>query len=174
MDLLEKLCKISMCDPDDSLDVDYVIDNSCLGGTGSEHFVIEFVNKNPVFTVTVGQKIHEDDIIGYIENYPVKSQVSGIITQVTSRYIIGDYLSSIDEMLDSLLENGEISTDKILAKFGLSQSDIKAENGQNIDNSTSTQQQMNLNGTTGIAAVEAVYKDTPKTSLLKTNSSLYE
>ena len=59
-------CCISICEPDSSTDLEYVI-NSGLGNTIScpEKFVVEFGTEKPIILLTPGQRISVGQIIGY-------------------------------------------------------------------------------------------------------------
>ena len=96
-------CCISICEPDSSTDLEYVI-NSGLGNNIScpEKFIVEFGTENPTILLTPGQRISVDQIIGYMKGVKVRSKINGIITDVTDRYFIGTYERDSDYILQQL------------------------------------------------------------------------
>lgn len=106
LNLLDELCKVSMCDPIEETDMDY-IDSLAPGDPNTERFIIEFGTRKPNITVNVGQHIKLDDVIAYMNDIPVKSKICGIITEITDRYIIGIYETDVDRILEmyNLSEN---------------------------------------------------------------------
>jgi hypothetical protein len=96
-------CCISICEPDSSTDLDYVI-NSGLGNNIScpGKFVVEFGTEKPIILLTPGQRISIGQIIGYMRGIKVRSKINGIITDVTDRYFIGIYDHNSDEILRQL------------------------------------------------------------------------
>lgn len=99
-----KLCRISMCPPRENTDVDYLIENANSFEDNPDMFCVEFGTKSPVITVSVGQEINIDDIICYMKNIPVRSQIHGKITEVTTRYIIGEYIKDTDSTSIDILK----------------------------------------------------------------------
>jgi len=114
-----KLCRVSMCEPVKETDTDYLADNAPLGGGTNKKFVVEFGCKDFVINVTPGQKISEDDILGYMNNKPVRSKIKGVVLEVYDKYFIGEYTTNIEEYIKQFTEDGEASEDKIKAMFGL-------------------------------------------------------
>ena len=96
-------CCISICEPDSSTDLDYVV-NSGLGNSIScpEKFVVELGTENPTILLTPGQKISVDQVIGYMRGIKVKSKIKGTITEVTDRYFTGVYDKNTDDILGQL------------------------------------------------------------------------
>lgn len=124
IDSLLRLCKISICPPEETTDFDKLFRESTGmdGGVDSpERFVIEFGSQNSSINVNVGDTIHMDDIIGYMRGIPVKSKISGKITEVHEKYIIGEYDTDYEEILSSFDLSGNLS-------------DIDIENEQSITN----------------------------------------
>lgn len=114
-----KLCRVSMCEPIKETDTDYLSDNCPLGGGTNKKFVVEFGCKNFVINVTPGQTISEDDILGYMNNKPVRSKIKGKVLEVYPNYFIGEYSTDIEGYINEFMENGEASEDKIKKMFGL-------------------------------------------------------
>jgi len=94
---MEKLCKVSMCPPEENSDADYIVNNSPIFNEAKK-FIIEFGCENVKVAVSVGQKVDETTILAYMEGLPVTSKVYGTITEVNEKYIIGEYLSDADEI----------------------------------------------------------------------------
>ena len=93
----KKICKVSMCPPQQKTDIDYILDNSpLLNGEGS-HFVIEFGSKETKNVVSAGKHIDYDDVIATMRGIKVKSKIKGTITESNNRYIIGEYDTNIDD-----------------------------------------------------------------------------
>lgn len=116
--LLDTLCKVSMCDPVENTDLDF-IDSLAPGDPNTERFIIEFGVRKPVILVSVGQYIKLDDIIAYMNDIPVKSKVCGRITEVNDRYIIGIYETNIDTILSMYGLNENMTTDDVLKQFNI-------------------------------------------------------
>jgi hypothetical protein len=119
---LQRLCKISICPPDETTDFDqlFSVSTGMDGGTDSaERFVIEFGSSNPTISVSVNQHIKIDDTIAYMKGIPVKSHINGIITEVTDKYIIGTYETDYNEILSSLGLSAEMTEEDIKNRFGL-------------------------------------------------------
>jgi len=119
---LQKLCRISICPPEETTDFDQLFSDSTGmdgGANSSERFVIEFGSDNPTITVSVNQHIKIDDTIAYMKGIPVKSHINGIITEVTDKYIIGTYETDYNEILSSLGLSAEMTEEDIKNRFGL-------------------------------------------------------
>lgn len=115
--VINNLCKVSMCDPIIETDFDDI--DETFKGDSKEHFIVEFGIPTPNITVTVGQKIMIDDIIAYMDNIPVRSQITGTITEVHDRYIVGKYNTDINDLL-AMYNLSEGSTDDdIMKQFNL-------------------------------------------------------
>lgn len=99
------LCRISLCEPRENTDVDYITNKSGLLSDGniSSRFCIEFGTDNPIIIVNINQVINVDDIICYIKNIPVHSKIYGRIIEVSDRYIIGEYINDISDMTEDNL-----------------------------------------------------------------------
>ena len=93
------LCKISICPPESSTNLDYVLNNGIFSEQ-PKNFIIEFGSEKSDIRVKVGQKIKIDDVIGFIKGIKVKSKVEGVVTEVYDRYFIGEETSSVDEILE--------------------------------------------------------------------------
>lgn len=101
---LEKICKISLCEPDVTTDVDALADVSPAfsdPSSSSKGFIVELSADRVEIIVGEGQDINEDDIIAYLDGIPLKSIMKAKIIEVNPRYIIGEY---VDEDPDILLE----------------------------------------------------------------------
>lgn len=85
-----------MCPPREDTDVDYLIENANSFDNNPDMFCVEFGTNSPVITVSVGQEINIDDIICYMKNIPVHSHIHGKVTEVTNKYIIGEYIKATD------------------------------------------------------------------------------
>jgi hypothetical protein len=114
------LCCINLCTPDTSTDIDYLLDN-CGGigspSTSSEYFVVEFGTEKPDIRLKVGQHIKTDDIIGYMRGIPVRSQINGVITEITDRYFIGIYENNIENAMEDLGIGNDLSEDALQKIF---------------------------------------------------------
>lgn len=113
-----RLCRVSMCPPEQETDVDYILQNSPLFNGDSTHFVIEFGSQQTSNVVKAGQHINQDDVIAFMRGIKVKSKVKGIVRESTSRYIIGDYDTDINDFNlnfdeKSLKSQGTSDFDKI-------------------------------------------------------------
>ena len=96
-------CCISLCDPDSSTDLDYVLGTGLFSGiAGPDKFVVEFGSEKPTILIKPGQRISVDQTIGYMRGIPVNSKISGIITEVTDRYFIGIYDKATDNLMSDL------------------------------------------------------------------------
>ena len=106
-------CKISICPPDVSTDFDDLFYN-CSGGfnsaSASNRFVIEFGMEHPIIKAHVGTSFKYNDIIAYMRGIPVRAKFSGTVTEETDRYIIGEYITSIDDFSD-------VSEDSLTSRF---------------------------------------------------------
>ena len=79
-------CCISLCDPDSSTNLDYVLGTGLFSGiSGPDKFVVEFGSEKPTILIKPGQRISLDQTIGYMRGIPVNSKISGIITDVTDK-----------------------------------------------------------------------------------------
>lgn len=86
-----RICRVSMCPPEQNTDTDYILQNSPLFNGDSTHFVIEFGSNNVTNVAQAGQHIDYDDPIAYMRGIKVKSKIKGIVKESHQRYIIGDY-----------------------------------------------------------------------------------
>ena len=93
---LIKLCRVSMCPPEQNTDTDYITQNSPLFNGDSTHFVIEFGSTQTTEVVQAGQLIDYDNVIAYMRGIKVKSKIKGTVTESHPRYIIGRYDSDIE------------------------------------------------------------------------------
>jgi hypothetical protein len=108
---LERLCKISLCDPEVTTDADALCDNSGAfsdPSSSSKGFVAELSAKNVRIIVSTGQTINEDDIIAYMDDLPLRSIMKAKIVEVNPRYIIGEYIKedpdTIVERVNSIID----------------------------------------------------------------------
>ena len=105
---LEYPCRISICPPDVSTDIEYIL-NSGLGSSlySPDLFVVEFGSDNCIIKLKPGQHIKENDVIGYINGVKVLSKINGTVKEVHERYFIGEYEKDItkDLNIDDLTEN---------------------------------------------------------------------
>lgn len=108
-------CRISLCEPEVETKIEDIPDNS-------NKFVVELGTTNPNILLTEGQTINVDQVIGYMNNIPVKSIINGTITEVTDRYFIGTY-GGADSVISELGIN-EISEDSIREAFTNKESDF--------------------------------------------------
>ena len=94
-------CCISLCDPDSSTNLDYVLNSGLLNGV-PDKFIVEFGSENSTILAVPGQRISVDQTIGYMRGLPVNSKISGTVTDVTDRYFIGEYDNTADGVLKDL------------------------------------------------------------------------
>lgn len=118
MYLLDSLCKVSMCDPIEETDFNF-IDSLVPGDVNTERFIIEFGTRKPVIIVQVGQYIKLDDTIAYMNDIPVKSKVCGRITEVNDRYIIGIYETNVDALLSMYNLSENMTENEIFKQFDI-------------------------------------------------------
>ena len=106
------LCRISLCPPDTSTDFEYLLNNagSFSDISSSSRFIVEFGTENPEIFVSVGSSFKYGDMIAKMRGIPVRARFSGIITEATDRYIIGEYDKSTDEYND-------VSEEALTTKF---------------------------------------------------------
>ena len=88
-----------MCDPDSSTNLEYVLNS---GLQSPDKFVVEFGTESPKILLTPGQKISVDQIIGYMRGIKVRSKLSGTITEIADRYVIGTYNNNVNDVLKQL------------------------------------------------------------------------
>lgn len=115
--LINSLCRVSMCDPLEETNFDALNDNA--ERSGAEKFIIEFGVKHPNILVSIGQHIKLDDIIAYMNDIPVRSKVCGTITEITDRYIIGLYDTDVDAILASYGLSENMSEADLLKQFNI-------------------------------------------------------
>jgi hypothetical protein len=118
MSLLDTLCKVSMCDPVEETDLNF-IDSLAPGDVNTERFVVEFGVRKPKILVSVGQHIKLNDVIAYMNDIPVKSKICGRITEVTDRYIIGIYETDVDTILSMYNLSENMTEDDLLKQFDI-------------------------------------------------------
>lgn len=118
MSLIDNLCKVSMCDPIEETDFDF-IDSLAPGDINTERFIIEFGVRKPKILVSVGQHIKLDDIIAYMNDIPVKSKVCGKITEINDRYIIGIYETDVDAILAMYNLSENMTEQDVLKQFDI-------------------------------------------------------
>ena len=98
-------CKVSMCDTSEPTDTDLMLNQNA--GLYPEKIIIE-INKNLNATLTVakGQHVKVNDIIGYIEDVPIRSEKEFIVDEVFDKYFIGTYFidSSVFDLNDKNIE----------------------------------------------------------------------
>ena len=116
-DNINCLCKVSMCetiDDTDTTDWTAWLDKPA-------DIIIEFdMRLNYSIIISVGQSVLLNDIIGYINNIPIKARDEFIVTEIGKNFIIGKYQSSeYDSLLTQNTTNiNEVSlkTQKLLQK----------------------------------------------------------
>lgn len=115
--IINTLCKVSMCDPIEESALDAL--NSSAERSGAEKFIVEFGVKRPDITVNVGQHIKLDDVIAYMNGIPVRSRICGTITEITDRYIVGVYDTDVDIILASYGLSENMSEADLLKQFNI-------------------------------------------------------
>lgn len=116
---MAELCRISVCPPDVSTDIEYINDNSPYFNEveSPEGFIIEFGVDNPSISVSAGQHIGVDDIIAYMNGIQVKSKISGVVTEVHNKYIIGVFDENIEQAMENLGLGDDLSSDKLESMY---------------------------------------------------------
>ena len=115
--IINTLCKVSMCDPQEETDFDAL--NGRVERSGAEKFIVEFGVKRPKITVSVGQHIKLDDVIAYMNDIPVRSKICGTITEITDRYIVGIYNTDVDAILASYGLSENMTEADLLKQFDI-------------------------------------------------------
>lgn len=115
--ILNTLCKVSMCDPQEETDFDALNDRA--ERSGAEKFIVEFGVKRPKIMVDVGQHIKLDDVIAYMNDIPVRSKICGTITEITDRYIVGIYDTDVDAILTSYGLSENMTEADLLKQFDI-------------------------------------------------------
>ena len=124
------LCHISLCPPDTSTDIEYVIETPIEFENDPNGFIIEFGMDSPDIIVSAGKSISNDQVIAYMSGIPVKSKLTGIITEVHEKYIIGTYDENYQSSIENLGLGDNISEDSITAIYRENE-DISAFNEVN-------------------------------------------
>lgn len=116
----ENPCMISMCPPDSSTDLDYLIENAGAFNNieSPDKFIVEFGGTYTQLQVNPGQIIKDDDFIGYVDNIQVKSKVKGTVTEVHENYFMGSYANELSDIIDNISDLNNMSPDDIVRKFG--------------------------------------------------------
>lgn len=123
-------CRINLCEPPThDNEIPQIID-------GVKKFIVEFGAEKTNIKVYKNKKIKLNDIIGYIDDIPVKSKLNGKILEVHQKYIIGEYDTDIDEILGDLGLSRDMKQEDLQAKFK------NDENVQNIIDSMEKYQQV--------------------------------
>lgn len=115
--ILNTLCKVSMCDPQESTDLNYI--DKMNRYSEAEKFIIEFGTLKPTIKVSVGQHIKLDDTIAEMNGIPVKSKINGTITEITNRYIVGVYDTDVDAILSAYGLNESLTQSDLLKQFNI-------------------------------------------------------
>lgn len=101
---IQKLCKLSMCNPFEPTDTDSMgsesgaIGGVDLGTANPLKFIVE-VPRSAILLPKIGQKFSSNDIIGYDKTIPIKSTFNGIVEEKYDNYIKGSYF--VDDVLFS-------------------------------------------------------------------------
>lgn len=104
-------CRINLCEPPThDNEIPQITD-------GVKKFIVEFGSEKTSINVYKDKKIKLNDIIGYIDNIPVKSKLNGKILEVYQKYIVGEYDTDIDEMLGDLGLSRDMKQEDLQAKF---------------------------------------------------------
>lgn len=109
---LIELCKVSMCETIDPTDTEGWFDKF----DSPEYIVIEFdSNLNFTSAISINQNVDIQNIIGYVNNVPVKSKVKFIVEEIGKNYIVGKYIYSketdiLQELPDTDNEQDNISS----------------------------------------------------------------
>ena len=98
-------CKVSMCDTSEPTDIEVMLNQNA--GLYPEKIIIEISkNLNATLTVTKGQLVKVNDVIGYIEDVPIRSEKEFIVDEVFDKYFLGTYYidSSVFDLNDENIE----------------------------------------------------------------------
>ena len=99
---LDKLCKISLCEPDVSTNVDALCENSSAfsdPSSSAKRFVVELAADDVNILVGEHQTISEGDTIAYLDGVPLNSIMEATIIEINPRYIIGEYVEKDPDLL---------------------------------------------------------------------------
>lgn len=103
-------CKVSMCDTSDPTDIDLMLNQNA--GLYPEKIIVEISkNLNASLSVSKGQHVKVNDIIGYIEDVPIRAEREFIVDDVFEKYFFGTYFidSSVFNLEDENIEQNVIS-----------------------------------------------------------------
>lgn len=103
-------CKVSMCDTSDPTDIDLMLNQNA--GLYPEKIIVEISKKlNAHLSVSKGQHVKVNDIIGYIEDVPIRAEREFIVDDVFEKYFFGTYFidSSVFNLEDENIEQKVVS-----------------------------------------------------------------
>lgn len=103
-------CKVSMCDTSDPTDIDLMLNQNA--GLYPEKIIVEISkNLNAHLSVSKGQHVKVNDIIGYIEDVPIRAEKEFIVDDVFEKYFFGTYFidSSVFNLEDENIEQKVVS-----------------------------------------------------------------
>ena len=103
-------CKVSMCDTSDPTDIDLMLNQNA--GLYPEKIIVEISkNLNAALSVSKGQHVKVNDIIGYIEEVPIRAEREFIVDDVFEKYFFGTYFidSSVFNLEDENIEQNVVS-----------------------------------------------------------------
>lgn len=98
-------CKVSMCENSDPTDIDALLANNA--SLHPEKIIVELnKNLNGRLAVEKGQHIKINDIMGYIEDVPIRAEQEFIVDEVFPTYFFGTYFidSSVFNLDDENIE----------------------------------------------------------------------
>ena len=103
-------CKVSMCDTSDPTDIDLMLNQNAW--LYPEKIIVEISkNLNAHLSVRKGQHVKVNDIIGYIEDVPIRAEREFIVDDVFEKYFFGTYFidSSVFNLEDENIEQNVVS-----------------------------------------------------------------
>jgi hypothetical protein len=103
-------CKVSMCDTSDPTDINLMLNQNA--GLYPEKIIVEISkNLNASLSVSKGQHVKVNDIIGYIEDVPIRAEREFIVDDVFEKYFLGTYFidSSVFNLEDENIEQNVVS-----------------------------------------------------------------
>ena len=103
-------CKVSMCDTSDPTDIDLMLNQNA--GLYPDKIIVEISkNLNAHLSVSKGQHVKVNDIIGYIEDVPIRAEREFIVDDVFEKYFFGTYFidSSVFNLEDENIEQKVVS-----------------------------------------------------------------
>lgn len=103
-------CKVSMCDTSDPTDIALMLNQNA--GLYPEKIIVEISkNLNAALSVSKGQHVKVNDIIGYIEEVPIRAEREFIVDDVFEKYFFGTYFidSSVFNLEDENIEQNVVT-----------------------------------------------------------------